>query len=66
MRTKTLTICEVCGGSRSGAADFLVFHCLTFCSADCLEEYRAADDERRAKKEAGRATPAKTQRSRAA
>jgi len=67
MRRKIVTICEVCGGSEpSGAADFVVFHCLTFCSPDCLEDYHAADDERRAKKEAGRTAPAKTRRSRAA
>jgi len=57
MRRKILTICEVCGGMKpSGAADFLVFHCLTFCSPDCLDDYRAIDEERRAKKEAAPAT----------
>jgi hypothetical protein len=67
MRRKIVTICEVCGGTKpSGAPDFVVFHCLTFCSPDCLDDYRAADDERRAKKAATRATPAKTQRSHAA
>jgi hypothetical protein len=67
MRRKIVTICEVCGGTRpSGAADFVVFHCLTFCSPDCLEDYRAADDERRARKEASRASPPKPEGSRAA
>ena len=54
MRRKILTICEVCGGTKpSGAADFLVFHCLTFCSPDCLDDYCTIDEERRAKKETG-------------
>jgi len=67
MRRKILTLCEVCGGtSPSGAADFLAFHCLTFCSPDCLGEYRAVDDERRAQKQAGRATTDETRPSRAA
>jgi len=67
MRRKTLTICEICGGSQpSGTADFLVFHCLTFCSSGCLDDYRAADDVRRAEKEAPRATLSKSPRPRAA
>jgi hypothetical protein len=53
MRAKSLLICEICGGAEpSGTADFLVFHCLTFCSPDCRDDYRAADAERRATKEA--------------
>jgi hypothetical protein len=53
MRWKTVTICEICGGTKpSGTADLLVFHCLTFCSPDCLDDYRTADEERRAKKQA--------------
>jgi hypothetical protein len=53
MRRKMLTICEICGGAEpSGTADFLVFHCVTFCSPDCLDDYRAADEERRAEKDA--------------
>ena len=68
MRRKTLTICEVCGGTRlSGTAEFMVFHCLTFCSPDCLDDYRAIDDERRAAKDASRAgAPVRAGRSRAA
>lgn len=67
MRRKIVTICEVCGGTKpSGAPDFVVFHCLTFCSPDCLADYRAADDERRARKEASRTTSANAKRSRAA
>jgi hypothetical protein len=65
MRRK-ITVCEICGGTApSGAADFVVFHCLTFCSPDCLDDYRAADEERRAK--ASRvAPPEKTARFHAA
>jgi hypothetical protein len=64
MRRK-ITICEICGGTKpSGAADFLVFHCVTFCSPDCLGDYRTAGEERRAKKDARPATQSK--RSRAA
>ena len=52
MGRKPIVMCEICGGtSPSGAADFLVFHCLTFCSPDCLGDYRATDDERRATEE---------------
>jgi hypothetical protein len=61
MRRKMMTICEVCGSTeRSGAADFLVFHCLTFCSPECRDDYRVADEERRAKsRKATGATPRK-------
>ena len=53
MRKKAMVICEVCGGATaSGTADFLVFHCLMFCSPDCRDDYRTADEERRARKEA--------------
>ena len=53
MRRKALVYCEVCGGTKaSGTADFLVFHCLAFCSPDCLKDYKAADEERRARSEA--------------
>ena len=69
MRKKAVVICELCGGTRpSGASDFLVFHCLAFCSPDCLGDYRIADEERRAKKEAMLSTAPKSpgKRSRAA
>lgn len=67
MGRKAIVICEVCGGGTpSVAPDFLVFHCLTFCSPDCRDEYRTSDEERRAKKEAGRTQYAKAGRSRAA
>ena len=53
MRRKSLVVCEICGGTEpSGTADFLVFHCVMFCSPDCLDDYRAAGQEQRAKKEA--------------
>jgi hypothetical protein len=55
---KTLIYCEQCGADRSGGSEFVVFHCLTFCSAECRDDYRAADDERREKP----ATPAKPAR----
>jgi len=60
MRRKTLAVCEICGGTApSGAADFVVFHCLTFCSPDCRDDYRSADEDRRAK--ATQAAPVKRQ-----
>jgi len=66
MVKKTLAVCEICGGTTpSGAADFVVFHCLTFCSPDCLDDYRAADDERRTKEDRA-AAKSRAERSRAA
>lgn len=66
MRRKALVYCEVCGGAEpSGAADFLVFHCLAFCSPDCLDDYTAADEERRARNESA-LTSSAPQRPRAA
>lgn len=56
MRKKLTVICEMCGGGRpSGTAEFVVFHCLAFCSADCRDEYATADEERRAAKQAATA-----------
>jgi hypothetical protein len=67
MRKKSIVICEVCGGaSPSGAVDFVVFHCLTFCSPDCLGDYRSVDEERCTKKDAGRTQETRAGRSRAA
>ncbi len=67
MRKKAMVICEICGGAKpSGTADFVVFHCLAFCSPDCLDDYRTADEQRRARKEAAAARPSPTKRSRAA
>ena len=51
MAKKLIVYCEHCGGTRlSGTAEFVVFHCLTFCSPDCREDYRTADEERREKR----------------
>ena len=60
MRKKFMVICEACGGAKpSGTADFLLFHCLAFCSPDCLDDYRIEHEERRVKREAAasRKTP---------
>ena len=53
MRRKLILDCEQCGGTEpSGTPELLVFHCLTFCSPDCRDDYRAADEERREAKRA--------------
>ncbi len=44
MRRKLLVYCEHCGGADSGG-EFVVFHCLSFCSAGCRDDYRTADEE---------------------
>jgi len=47
-RKRRLTYCEQCGGMElSGTDAFLVFHQLTFCCADCRDDYRAGYDARR-------------------
>jgi len=52
MRRKALVYCEVCGGTTpSGAPDYLIFHCLAFCSPDCLDDYKAAGEGRGANKQ---------------
>ena len=53
MRGKTgVTYCETCGnGALSCATDFIIFHNLSFCSPDCRDTYRLADEQRRAEKE---------------
>jgi hypothetical protein len=68
MRRKALVYCEVCGGTTpSGPADFLVFHCLAFCSPDCRDDYKTADEERRGARETTTAAQARApKRSRAA
>ncbi|TMJ04196.1 MAG: hypothetical protein E6G97_06735 [Alphaproteobacteria bacterium] len=68
MRRRALVYCEVCGVAKaSGAADFLVFHCLAFCSPDCRDDYRTADKERRAARDAAAAAQGPiSKRSRAA
>jgi hypothetical protein len=54
-----MRVCELCGSQKpSGKPDFIVFHCLTLCSPDCRDEYRAADEERRVQKDAA-LTPAR-------
>ena len=53
MRRKALVYCEVCGGATPrGGTDFIVFHCLAFCSPDCRDDYKTADEERRAARQA--------------
>ena len=53
MRRKLVLYCEQCGGAEpAGTAELLVFHRLTFCSPDCRDDYRAAEEERREAKRA--------------
>jgi hypothetical protein len=53
MRKKALVYCEHCGGTElSGTTEFIVFECLAFCSPDCRDDFRAADEERREAKRA--------------
>ena len=63
MRGKKLVIyCEMCGSDTLNCTtDFITFHQLSFCSPDCRNEYRDADELRRAAKEqpAGRARASK-------
>lgn len=48
MRRKLAVYCELCGGTQlSGTPEFVMFHSLTFCSPDCRDDYRGADEERR-------------------
>jgi hypothetical protein len=53
MRGKKLIIyCETCGGDTlSCTTDFIVFHRLSFCSPDCRDVYRDADELSRAAKQ---------------
>ena len=73
---KLVVWCEHCGAEPSGS-EFLVFHCLSFCSADCRDDYRTDDEARREAKHAAAAlatvaevmrrdSPAKPRRARAA
>jgi hypothetical protein len=49
MRRKLIVFCETCGSDTpSCTAEFIVYHHLSFCSPDCRDEYRAADEDRRA------------------
>ena len=47
MRRKVVVYCEQCGGADASGAELVVFHCLSFCSVDCRDHYRTADEERR-------------------
>jgi hypothetical protein len=48
MSRKLVTYCEQCGGTElSGTDAFMMFHCLSFCSPNCRDDYRAADEARR-------------------
>jgi hypothetical protein len=53
MRGKKLVIyCEMCGSDTLNCTtDFITFHQLSFCSPDCRDAYRNADELRRAAKE---------------
>lgn len=47
MSKKLVVYCEQCGGTEpSGTDEFVVFHCLSFCSPDCRDDYRVADEAR--------------------
>ena len=48
---KLVIYCEICGSNTlSCTPDFITFHNLSFCSPDCQDEYRIADEFRRAAK----------------
>jgi hypothetical protein len=48
MPRKLVIYCEHCGGTGpSGTDEFLVFHCLAFCSPDCRDDYRTAHESAR-------------------
>ena len=51
MRRKTIIYCEECGSERPGGVGFVVFHGLAFCSPDCREVYREADELRSAQRD---------------
>jgi len=52
MRGKLVIYCEMCGSDTlSCTTDFITFHHLSFCSPDCRDVYRTADEERRAAKD---------------
>jgi hypothetical protein len=64
MRRKLVVFCEHCGGTElSGTPEFVMFHCLTFCSPDCRDDYRGIDAERRElRRDKAAAKPAKRKR----
>lgn len=43
MRRKLVVYCEHCGGADAPVSEFVVFHALSFCSVDCRDDYRTAD-----------------------
>jgi hypothetical protein len=48
MARKLVIYCEHCGGAEpSGMDEFLVFHCLAFCSPDCRDDYRTVHESTR-------------------
>jgi hypothetical protein len=53
MRGRKLVIyCEMCGSDTlSCTTDFITFHHLSFCSPDCRDVYRDADELGRSAKE---------------
>ena len=50
MRRKLIVYCEACGSDRPNGDDFVIFHCLAFCSPECRADYRTADEQRREEK----------------
>jgi hypothetical protein len=54
MRRKLIVYCEACGSEQPSGEDFVVFHCLAFCSPDCRDDYRLADERRRDETAQGR------------
>ena len=53
MRGKKLVVyCELCGSDTLNCTtDFITFHHLRFCSPDCRDEYRNADELNRTAKQ---------------
>jgi hypothetical protein len=47
MRRKLTVYCEACGGETPRGENFVIFHCLGFCSPDCRDDYRAVHEARR-------------------
>jgi hypothetical protein len=47
MRRKLIIYCEACGSDTlTSAVDFILYHHLSFCSPDCRDDYRIADEQR--------------------
>ena len=47
MRRKLIIYCETCGSDTlTSAVDFILYHRLSFCSPDCRDDYRTADEQR--------------------